>query len=127
MTSETVLDNCEIAFNYISLEGGISKLVIEKSNATYYGRACGDSLNEAGVFDGDILIIDRSADVENMNLIVAYYNGTFTCKILDINNRLLLSASPNYAPVPIKASDDFCIEGVVISSVRLFRKPNFYI
>ena len=74
-----------------------------------------------GIFDGDLLIIDRSVDVKLGDVIVAAYNGLFVCKIADLKNNLLLSASEEYPPVKVTKHDEYLFEGIVISSVRMHR------
>jgi len=77
---------------------------------------------EAGIFDGDLLLVDRSEEVKDGDVIVANYNGCFTCKYIDKKYARLLSASPKYLPVSISPEDEFQLEGVVTCSFRLHRK-----
>lgn len=81
-------------------------------------------MQNAGIFDGDILIINRRIEVKNYDVVVALYNGLFVCKIADLKNNLLISASDDYPPIKIKEHDEFALEGIVTSSVRLHRVNN---
>ena len=74
-----------------------------------------------GIYSGDILIVDRHVTAKNNDVIVANYNGEFICKIININERLLLSANPRYKTIPINEDDQFTIEGVVTRSIRCHR------
>ena len=74
-----------------------------------------------GIFDGDILIVDRSVLVNQNDVIVANFNGCFSCKFLDKKLAQLISASPLHKPVQISPEDEFQIEGVVTRSIRLHR------
>ncbi|OUL59281.1 LexA family protein [Pseudoalteromonas ulvae] len=121
------LDNCQNACEYIALNKTIEQLIVDHPNATFYGFASGNSMENAGIFDGDLLIIDRAADCDTGDIIVALYNGAFVCKIIDKYKRLLISASAAYPAIYIKNSDEFCIEGVVTRSIRLFKKPSLTI
>ena len=76
--------------------------------------ANGDSMQNVGIFDGDILIVDRSENTVQGDIIVANYNGAFICKILDKRSKQLLSASDKHKPVSITEADEFQIEGVVM-------------
>ena len=109
------------AAEYKQLPIDLDELLIEHPSATYIGRACGESMQGVGIFDGDLLIVDRQVQVENHDVIVANYNGCFVCKIIDKPRRLLLSANDQMHPVPILESDIFTIEGVVIRSIRCHR------
>lgn len=75
-----------------------------------------------GIFDGDILIIDRHETARNGDVIVASLNREFICKIIDIPRRLLLSSNPQHQPVIIHEYDEFSIEGVITRSIRCHRK-----
>ncbi len=74
-----------------------------------------------GIFDGDILIVDRHVSLANMDVIVANLNGEFVCKIIDIKQRQLLSANREHTPVQVQECDTFSVEGVVIRSIRCHR------
>ncbi|EHH3641285.1 hypothetical protein J7077_003995 [Vibrio parahaemolyticus] len=81
----------------------------------------GESMQGIGIFDGDLLIVDRHVTVQNHDVIVANYNGEFICKMIDMTHRLLLSANETMMPVYINSQDTFSIEGVVIRSIRCHR------
>lgn len=111
------------AAEYTELNLNIDELLIPHPNATFLGVANGDSMNDVGIFNGDILVVDRSLQHEHMNVVVTTYNGSFSCKIYDDINKRLLSASNDYPPIDIDSNDSFIIEGVVTSSIRC-HKPN---
>ena len=69
-----------------------------------------------------ILLIDRSLNVEPGDVIVAVLYGLFVCKIADLKNNQLLSASDEYEPYKLKDGDEFTLEGVVSRSIRMFRR-----
>lgn len=97
----------------------LDQLIIRHPNATFIGQAVGQSMQGIGIFDGDILIVDRSLTAKNGDVVVANYNGCFVCKIIDKLQARLLSASNQFPPVNIKPEDDFQLEGVVTQSIRL--------
>ncbi|MCR9501921.1 LexA family protein [Vibrio vulnificus] len=109
------------AAEYKKLVIDLDELLIEHPSATFLGQAKGDSMQGVGIFDGDLLIVDRHVQASDQDIIVANYNGEFVCKILDIRRRLLLSANEHLQPVPIHEFDSFSIEGVVIRSIRCHR------
>ena len=110
------------AAEYTELGLSLDELLIQHPNATFIGLASGDSMVDVGIFEGDLLVDDRSEATKHGDIIVANFNGSFVCKLLDKNRRLLLSASKTYRAVAISEADTFQIEGVVICSVRLHRK-----
>lgn len=89
--------------------------------STFIGRACGHSMQGVGIYDGDLLIIDRALQPKQNDVIVAVLNGLFVCKLADIKNNQLLSANEDYPPVNISDYDNFTLEGVVAQSIRLHR------
>ena len=110
------------AAEYTELGLSLDELLIKHPHATFIGLANGDSMQEVGIFDGDLLIVDRAEVIQHGDIIVANYNGAFVCKQLDKHQRRLLSASRGYAAVQIKEGDEFQVEGVVTRSIRLHRK-----
>lgn len=109
------------ACDYLQLPLSLDALLIEHPSATFIGKADGHSMQGVGIFSGDILIVDRHVTAKDSDVIVANLNGEFICKILDITQRLLVSANPKYKTIPINEDDQFTIEGVVIRSVRCHR------
>ncbi|MUK50938.1 LexA family protein [Aliivibrio fischeri] len=109
------------AAEYSQLSFDLDELLIEHPSSTFIGRASGDSMQGVGIFDGDLLIVDRYVTVQSNDVIVANFNGEFVCKILDTQRRLLVSANEKYQSVPINNYDTFTIEGVVTRSIRCHR------
>jgi len=113
--------NFNKANNYVDLPNGVGGLIEKNKDATFYGIASGRSMEGVGIFDGDLLVIERGLTVKQGDVIVAALNGLFVCKIADLKSNLLLSANDEYGPVKITEYDDYQFEGVVISSVRMHR------
>lgn len=110
------------AAEYKELGLSLDELIIKHPNSTFIGVASGESMLEAGIHDGDLLIVDRSETTKQGDVIVANYNGSFVCKYIDKTNRLLVSASAEHESVKINEADVFQLEGVVVSSIRRHRK-----
>ncbi|MDT0602029.1 LexA family protein [Thalassotalea castellviae] len=114
------------AAEYKELGLSLDQLLIRHPNATFIGQASGGSMKGVGIFDGDLLIVDRSLTVRNGDIIVANFNGCFVCKLIDKQQARLLSASKHHQPVVITPEDDFQLEGVVTRSIRLHHQvPEF--
>lgn len=100
---------------------------IKNPEATFYGRVSGDSMIEAGICDGDIAVIDRSLQPIDGDIIVAYVNGEFTIKYLSLSHKdegyiELKPANPNYSPIRIDADDNFRVWGVVVWTIKQWRR-----
>ncbi|GGP56096.1 DNA polymerase V [Shewanella algicola] len=96
----------------------LDELLITHPSATFIGKVQGDSMIGIGIFDGDLVIVDRSCSIKNGQVIVANLNGEFVCKMIDLKRRLLLSSNDAYPDVVINQYDDFSIEGCVVYSIR---------
>ena len=77
-----------------------------------------------GIFDGDLLKVDRHVQVKHLGVIVANFNGEFVCNLIDTHRRLLLSANEYVQSVVINEFDNFTQESVVIRSIRCHRTSN---
>lgn len=109
------------ADDYVARSLSLNELLIQHPAATYFCRASGNSLIKLGIFDGDILIVDRALQAADGDLVIAAVDGELTCKILDKHGRRLLSANPDYPPIDIPDDGEAVIEGVVINSIRMHR------
>ena len=85
--------------------------------------ANGRSMINAGIDDGDILVIDRSLNARNGDIIIALLNGEFLVKELSIiNNELfLIPKNAKYSPLKISREMDFEIWGIVTYSIHKLR------
>jgi DNA polymerase V len=93
----------------------LNELVIEHPLATFFVRAKGDSMLQAGIRDNDILVVDRSLTPRHRDIIIAALNGEFTCKYFSKSGSdiTLYPGNPKYKPIPISESSDFMVWGVV--------------
>ncbi|MCU7939229.1 MAG: translesion error-prone DNA polymerase V autoproteolytic subunit [gamma proteobacterium symbiont of Bathyaustriella thionipta] len=106
------------ADDYLEQSLDLNTYLIKHPAATYLARAKGDSMEGCGIFDGDLLVVDRSRNAQHGEIIIAALDGQLTCKILDKNKQCLISANKTYAPIAISEFSDLIIEGVVIHSIR---------
>lgn len=98
----------------------LNELVIRRPAATFYARAEGESMRDAGIFDGDLLVVDRSLKPDPGNIIIAVLNGCLTVKRLTKQRGqwLLASSNPAYPPISVPEDDECLIWGVVTFSLR---------
>lgn len=96
----------------------LNEHLIKHPNATFFARAEGNSLQDIGIFDGDILIVDRALERNHGAIVIAALDGELTCKILDLHRQQLLSANPDFPPINIAGIEHLVIEGVVSFSIR---------
>lgn len=112
------------AQDYLDLCLDLNKELVTNPPATFYGRVRGDSLVEADVREGDILIIDKSLSPVQDDLVVAFIDGDFTLKFIHIDQDIvwLMPANEQYRPIRVTAENDFLVWGVVTYTIRDNRK-----
>ncbi|WP_222931798.1 LexA family protein [Hymenobacter lutimineralis] len=93
----------------------LNQHLIRHQAATYFARVRGDSMQEAGIQDGDLLIIDRALTPASGLVVVAVVDGEFTVKRLRLaRGRVWLEpANPKYQPQEILPGMNFSVRGVV--------------
>jgi DNA polymerase V len=100
----------------------IHDLVVKNPSATFFVRVQGDSMEGAGIYTGDVLVVDRSRPVHNGAIVVAAVYGELVVKQVKKTATAiqLHSANEAYDPIQVTESDDCFIWGVVVGSVRQF-------
>ncbi|MDD3807559.1 MAG: translesion error-prone DNA polymerase V autoproteolytic subunit [Candidatus Marinimicrobia bacterium] len=103
------------ADDYIELTLDLNKHLIRNPSATFYVRVRGHSMVNAGIYDGDMLIVDRSLDPKDGDVAVCVLNGEFTVKRLKKNGGqiVLVPENPEFPEMVITKDDDFRIWGIV--------------
>ena len=111
------------AEDFTELSISLDQHLIQNPAATFMAYANGNSMIHAGIHHGDILIIDRSLNARDGDIITAVMNGEFTVKELSIvkGTFSLISRNPRYSPVVISGDMNCEIWGVVIYSIRKHR------
>lgn len=108
------------ADDYLDQRLDINKYLVEHPSATFFVRVTGDSMKNAGIFENDILVVDRSLEPMHGKIIIAVVENELTVKRLyKKNNQIRLIAENNdYAPIIINSSSQLHVWGVVTSVVR---------
>lgn len=98
----------------------ITELLVSNPPATFYLRVTGESMVDAAILDGDILIVDRSKIAKHGDIVVAELNTDFTVKRFYYKDgQIILQAqSQHHDSIAIKEGDDFSLFGVVTGVVR---------
>ena len=98
----------------------LNELCVRHPAATYFVRARGESMNGAGIEDGDVLVVDRSLSVNSGAIIIAALNGEFTVKRLEIQgDRVrLLPENPAYSPIEISENSGAEFFGTVTFVIK---------
>ena len=100
---------------------------IKHPEASFYGRVEGESMRDAGLLNGDRVIIDRAVEPHDGSIVVAWWDGGFTMKFLDLTHRKdgyieLRPANPDFPVFKVDNPDAFEIWGTVIHLIRTFER-----
>lgn len=111
------------ADDYIELKLDLNKELIKHPHATFFCRVKGDSMVEAGINDGDILIIDKSLEPKTNSVLVCFLDGEFIVKRvkqIDAETIHLVPDNKNMKPITVSKENDLRIWGVVTYSIQKY-------
>lgn len=108
------------ADDYIESYLDLNAYLVKHPSATFFVRAEGDSMIGAGIYPGDILIVDRSLEATHNNVVIAAINGELTVKRLyrKSGKVKLVAANQGYSSIEIHEDMDTVIWGVVTSVIH---------
>lgn len=110
------------ADDYVEAYLDLNEKLITNKDATFLLRVQGDSMQDVGIFEGDILIVDRSIQPTPGKIVIAALDGELTVKRLLVNDKgtFLAPENPNYPLIPVQEESDMVIWGVVKSCIHSF-------
>ena len=93
----------------------LDKELVKNQESTFYARVSGDSMLEAGIDDGDLLVIDKSLSPENGKIAVCFIDGDFTVKrIVKEKGKLYLKAeNKKYKSIELSEESELIVWGIV--------------
>lgn len=108
------------ADDFKELRISIDQEVVRNEEATFYARVSGQSMQGAGLDDGDLLVIDRSLEPQHDKIAVCYIDGEFTVKRLKVaaEGIFLMPENPNYKPIKMNEENELIIWGIVTYVVK---------
>lgn len=114
------------AQDYMDKSLDFNRELISHPAATFYAKVVGQSMINAGIDEGDIIVVDRALTPRQDDIVVAYVNGEFTMKYLDLSMRdfgeiWLRPGNDSYPPFRITPDDDCVIWGVVSKIIKNLR------
>lgn len=100
----------------------LNKELIKNPSSTFYARVNGESMQDMGINSGDLVVIDKSLEVQNGKIAVCYVDGDFTMKHIKIEKDCcwLIAANKKYKPLKITEDNNFIIWGIVIHVIKSF-------
>ncbi len=106
--------------NYVERSLDLNEHLVRHKEATFFVRVNGDSMTGAGIFDNDLLVVDRSITPTNGRIVIAAINGELVVKRLKLDDGKgwLVSENTDYAAIEMKEGMDFVIWGVVTNAIH---------
>ena len=98
----------------------LDKELVKNEEATFYAIVSGDSMQGAGLENGDLLIIDRSIEPSNNKIAVCFIDGEFTVKRIKIESKklYLIPENKKYSPIEINEENELIIWGIVTHDIK---------
>ncbi|WAW11330.1 S24 family peptidase [Oxalobacter vibrioformis] len=89
-------------------------------NSSFLFRVAGDSMEGVGIFDGDVIVVDKSIEPRHNMIVVAVIDGGFTVKRLFKKEKIvrLIPENPKYDPIDFHEGQEMQVWGVVTSCIR---------
>ncbi len=108
------------ADDYIEDRLDLNALLVNNKAATFFLRVKGDSMLNAGIHHGDIIVVDRSVQPVHRSIVVAVVDGELTVKRLISRSGVteLHAENPKYLPIRLQEGQELTIWGVVTSSIH---------
>ena len=108
------------ADDFKELRISIDQEVVRNEEATFYARVSGESMQGAGLDDGDLLVIDRSMEPKNGKIAVCCIDGEFTVKRLKVveDGVFLIPENPKYQSIKVTEENELIIWGIVTYVVK---------
>ena len=94
--------------------------LVKHPQATFYIRVRGESMRDAGILDGSVVLVDRAIIPADGQIVLAVVDGDFTCKTLRLNAQglRLQAAHPDYPDIVPKDGQSVDIWGVVVATIH---------
>ncbi len=108
------------ADDYLEGRLDLNEYLVRNPSATFFLRVTGDSMIDAGIHSGDVLIVDRSLTPRSGSIVIAAIDGELVVKRLKIskNKIYLIPENRKYEPIEIKSEMNFEVWGVVTSVIH---------
>lgn len=110
------------ADDFIELTIDLNRELIKHKDSTFFAKVKGNSMKNAGIFDGDLLIIDKSLEPQDGKIAICQIDGDFTVKRIKKENDIvwLIAENEDYKPIKVTEENELMIWGIVIHSIKTF-------
>ena len=108
------------ADDFIELTINLNKEFIKNKDTTFFARVKGHSMKDAGIFDGDWLVIDKSLSPQDGKIAICQIDGEFTVKRIKLEKDCLylMPENSNYTPIKVTEENELIIWGIVTYVIK---------
>jgi DNA polymerase V len=108
------------ALDFDEVKIDLNRELVWHPASTFFGRVKGDALRDAGIGDGDILVIDKSLEPANGKIAVCFLDGEFALRriVVEKGSAMLVPANPQFAPIQLADANDLRIWGIVTYAIK---------
>lgn len=98
----------------------LNRYLIKRPSSTFFARVKGNSMEGAGIYDGNLLVIDKSIKPKSEQIAVCFLDGEFTVKRIRLEQNVvyLIPENEAYEPIEVKEENNFSIWGIVTHVIR---------
>lgn len=104
----------------------LNRELIRHKETTFLARVSGSSMHDAGICDGDIIVIDKSLEAKNGDFVVAFVDGEFTLKEFRYDEvekcAWLIPHNQDYEPIKVTEENEFLVWGVLTYTIKQLRR-----
>jgi DNA polymerase V len=110
------------ADDFIELSIDLNQYLVKHKDTTFFAKVKGHSMKNAGINDGDLLVIDRSLEPQNNKIAVCQIDGEFTVKRIKMEENIvwLIAENEDYQPIKVTPENELMIWGIVIHAIKSF-------
>ncbi len=103
------------AEDFMDLDLNLQEYLVQHPSATFCVRVTGDSMQNAGICSGDVMVVDRALEPQNNTIVLAILDGEFTVKRIQKKGQELYLKPENskFKPIQITEEMNFQVWGVV--------------
>ena len=103
------------AEDFIDLDLNLQEYLVQHPSATFCVRVTGDSMENAGIYSGDVMVVDRALEPQNNTIVLAVLDGEFTVKRIQKKGQelYLIPENSKFKPIQITEEMNFQVWGVV--------------
>ena len=103
------------AEDFMDLALNLQEYLVQHPSATFCVRVTGDSMQNAGIYSGDVMVVDRALEPQNNTIVLAILDGEFTVKRIQKKGQELYLKPENskFKPIQITEEMNFQVWGVV--------------